>query len=197
MFPQVLDDGPGAERRKGHGENLGRWAMYIFTWNGCDLNKDNFAIIVWELYPSSDFLTLDSLFEGTALQPSSPSVSVCWGCHKKYHRVGGLIKRKSCSSTFRTFAASIEQNLTKVATMASPRSLQIRLRPTPHPTRSLTGEWACPFLGINVFYFGFDCSFHIMRHAKRKAMWSRNKRRLINRRRSRDGAKVGIRRQGL
>lgn len=67
MFPQDFDDGPGAERRKGHGENMGHWAMYILTWNGCDLNKDNFAIIVWELYPSSDFLTLDNLFEGTTL----------------------------------------------------------------------------------------------------------------------------------
>lgn len=64
MFPQVFDDGAGAERRKGHGESLGCWAMYILTWDGCDLNKDDFATIVWELYPSSDFLTLDSLFEG-------------------------------------------------------------------------------------------------------------------------------------
>lgn len=135
-----FDDGPGAERRKGHGENPGLGAMYIFTWNGCDLNKDNFAIIVWGLYPSSDFLTLDSLFDGTTLQPSSPSISVYGGCHKKYHRVGGLIKRKSCSSAFRMFAASAEQNLTKVATKGSPRSLQIRLRLIPDPTRTLTGE---------------------------------------------------------
>lgn len=61
-----LGDDPGSNRMKGHKENSGHQATYMLIWNGLKLqalilNKDNFAAILWELYPSSTPLSVENL----------------------------------------------------------------------------------------------------------------------------------------